>query len=41
MGFVKGRFPKDWHKWVLMGWKGSFAKAYRFEPGSTNILVFE
>ena len=39
-GLVKGKFPKDRDKWVLMDWKGRFARAYRFEPESTNILVF-
>lgn len=39
-GIVKGKFPKERDKWVLLDWKGRFTKAYRFDPGSTNILVF-
>lgn len=37
---IKGKFPRDQDQWVLMDWKGLFRKAYRFEPGASNILVF-
>lgn len=39
-GLVKGKFPQEEEKWVVMDWKGRFSKAYGFEPGSSNILVF-
>ena len=40
-GFVRGKFPKDRESWVLMDWKGTFPKAYQFEAGASNILVFD
>jgi len=39
-GFVRGKFPKEKDHWVLLDWKGNFAKHYEFEPGKTNILIF-
>jgi hypothetical protein len=38
-GFVKGKFPREKKSWVLLDWKGIFAKAYEFIPGATNILL--
>jgi len=40
-GFVRGKFPEKRSRWVLMDWKGDFAKAYSFQPKVTNILVFD
>lgn len=40
-GFIKGKFPKERERWVMMDWKGSFDKAYGFAPKSSNILVFD
>jgi predicted transcriptional regulator len=40
-GSVKRRFPSDRRSWVLMDWRGVFARAYRFEPKKCNILVFD
>ncbi len=37
---IKGKFPQDRDQWALMDWKGRFRKAYGFERGSSNILVF-
>ena len=39
-GFVRGKFPQDPNRWVLMDWKGILAKAYEFTPKSSNVLVF-
>jgi hypothetical protein len=38
-GFVRGKFPREKKSWVLLDWKGLFAKAYEFIPGATNILL--
>jgi len=40
-GSVRKKFPKDRRSWVLMDWKGEFAKAYRFEKRRCNILLFD
>jgi len=39
-GFIRGKFPKQPENWILMDWGGKFNKAYNFEPGLANILVF-
>jgi len=39
-GFVRGKFPQDPDRWVLMDWKGIIAKAYDFASKSSNVLVF-
>lgn len=39
-GFVKGKFPRDRERWVLMDWDGQFAHSYNFEKDVSNILVF-
>jgi len=39
-GFVKGKFPKEKERWVLLDWKGRLAKAYNFESESCNIVIF-
>jgi len=38
-GLVKGKFPKEKERWVLLDWKGQFAKAYDFAPESSNIVI--
>ena len=38
-GFVKGKFPKEKERWVLLDWKGQFAKAYEFESEACNIVI--
>jgi hypothetical protein len=40
-GFVKGKFPKEPARWILMDWKGQFAQAYNFVPAECNIIVFD
>ena len=40
-GRVKGSFPSDRRQWVLMDWKGVFARTYLFEADKCNILVFD
>jgi hypothetical protein len=40
-GFVKGKFPKERERWVLLDWKGQFAKAYEFEPEACNIVIVD
>jgi hypothetical protein len=39
-GMIRGKFPQDPARWVLMDWKGALSKTYDFEPGSSNVLVF-
>ena len=39
-GFVKGKFPQNKNSWVLLDWDGHFAKAYRFQSKSSNIVIF-
>lgn len=40
-GMVKGKFSKDEERWVLMDWKGKFARSYQFEAEASNIIIFE
>jgi predicted transcriptional regulator len=37
---VRGKFPQDPDRWVLMDWKGVIAKTYDFSSKSSNVLVF-
>lgn len=39
--FVRGKFPDEPEKWVLMDWTGIFAEAYDLEPKACNILLFD
>jgi len=39
-GFVRGKFPQEPDRWVLMDWKGIIAKTYDLAPKSSNVLVF-
>ena len=39
-GFVKGKFPKKEEHWVLLDWKGQFAKAYDLKEDVSNIILF-
>ncbi|MCI0618780.1 hypothetical protein L0244_37880 [bacterium] len=40
-GFVKGKFPKEKERWVLLDWKGRLAKAYNFVSEACNIVIFD
>ena len=40
-GFIKGKFPKEEKKWVLLDWNGHFPKTYGFVKGACNILIFD
>jgi len=40
-GFVKGKFPKEKERWVLLDWKGQFAKAHEFESEACNIVIVD
>ena len=40
-GFVRGKFPKERDRPVLLDWEGRFAKAYDWRPEETNVLVFD
>jgi hypothetical protein len=40
-GSVKRKFPEDRSQWVLMDWKGTFAKSYGFERDACTILLFD
>ena len=37
---MRGKFPQEPERWVLMDWKGEMAEAYQFESKATNLLVF-
>ncbi len=39
-GVVRGKFPQDPDRWVLMDWKGVIAKTYDYVPKASNVLVF-
>lgn len=39
-GFARGMMPEEPENWVLLDWKGAIAKAYGFQDGATNMLVF-
>ena len=40
-GIVRGSFPDDPAKWVLMDWDGIFPESYDFAEEHCNILVFD
>ena len=37
---IKGKFPDEKEKWVLMDWDGVFPEAFNFTEDAANILVF-
>jgi len=37
---IKGKFPDEKEKWVLMDWDGEFPEAYNFKEDMANILIF-
>jgi hypothetical protein len=39
-GFVKGKFPKKEEHWVLLDWKGQFAREYDLKEEVSNIIIF-
>lgn len=40
-GSVKKKFPSERKNWVLLDWKGTFAKAYGLEKDVCNILLLD
>ncbi|MEL6822692.1 MAG: hypothetical protein AAFP70_13095 [Calditrichota bacterium] len=40
-GLVKKFFPKDPEVWILLDWKGQFAKTYEQVEKSCNIILFD
>lgn len=40
-GFARGKVRREEDKWILLDWDGVLAKAYEFEKGKCNILVFD
>jgi hypothetical protein len=40
-GMVRGKFPQEPQNWVLMDWKGNFAKAYDWVAGVSNVALFD
>jgi hypothetical protein len=40
-GSVKQKFPREEAAWVLMDWKGRFAKAYDLQKDKCNIVLFD
>lgn len=37
---IRGKFPEEKEKWVLMDWDGEFLEAYNFKEDAANILIF-
>lgn len=40
-GRIRGRFPEENGRWVLMDWKGRFAEAYALEEEAVSLLLFD
>jgi len=40
-GRIRGRFPQEAGRWVLMDWKGRFAEAYALEEEAVSLLLFD
>lgn len=40
-GVVVGRFPEREDRWVLMDWKGAFAKQYGLDTDIASLLLFD
>jgi hypothetical protein len=38
---VRGRFPEQDERWVLMDWKGKFAQAYDLDEEAVSMLLFD
>jgi predicted transcriptional regulator len=38
-GSVKKKFPREPENWVLLDWKGTFAKTYELEENVCNIFL--
>jgi hypothetical protein len=39
-GRIRGRFPEEPQRWVLMDWGGRFAEAYELDEESVSLLLF-
>lgn len=39
-GRVRGRFPEEPERWILMDWDGRFAEAYELDEESVSLLLF-
>jgi hypothetical protein len=40
-GRVKKKFPREKEAWVLLDWKGLFARTYSFQEDRLNIALFD
>ncbi|MDH3216986.1 MAG: hypothetical protein OEN01_11970 [Candidatus Krumholzibacteria bacterium] len=40
-GSVKKKFPREADKWVLLDWKGKFAKAYATKKDVCTIMLLD
>jgi hypothetical protein len=40
-GVVVGRFPEREDRWVLMDWKGAFARQYGLDTDIASLLLFD
>ena len=40
-GSVKKKFPREPENWVLLDWKGTFAKTYELEENVCNIFLLD
>lgn len=38
---VRGHFPKEAHRWILLDWHGDFAQSYQFVPGECNLILID
>lgn len=39
-GRIRGRFPEEPERWVLMDWEGRFAEAYDLDEEAVSLLLF-
>lgn len=40
-GMVKGKLPKEPKDWMLLDWKGEFAKSYECKGDTCHVLIFD
>jgi hypothetical protein len=39
--FVKKKFPKEPHRWIILDWEGEFAQAYHFIHSECNLILID
>ena len=40
-GSVRGRFPENRERWVMLDWRGEFAEAYGLDTDVASLLLFD